>query len=59
VRVAPTSGLSLVDGKYVSRRRYLDAFDRYLAGNAEPSTWSSYHMITPIALNNWLVQHFT
>jgi len=49
-------GLTLVEGNYVNRDRYQQAFARYLGGEGSKSTWMSYHMVNPIALNNWLVQ---
>ncbi|MEO5621961.1 MAG: asparagine synthase-related protein [Dokdonella sp.] len=46
--------LALVEGKYVDADRYQRAFASYLDGEGSKSTWTSYYMISPIALNNWL-----
>lgn len=56
VRAPVAAALSRVDGEFVSRPQFLSAYDRYLAGEGAASTWSSYHVITPLALNNWLEQ---
>jgi asparagine synthetase B (glutamine-hydrolysing) len=42
---------------YIDRQRYRAAFERYVAGEGGESTWSSNHMITPIALDNWMTEH--
>jgi asparagine synthase (glutamine-hydrolysing) len=51
--------LNLVEGNYVDRERYEQAFVRYLDGEGSKSTWTSYYMVSPIALNNWLLQNTT
>ncbi len=48
--------LTLVGGIFVDPDRYERAFARYLGGKGSKSTWTSYHMGSPIALNVWLTQ---
>ena len=39
---------------YVDSVQYAQAYENYLGGKGLESTWSSAHMISPIALDNWL-----
>ncbi|MEO5624749.1 MAG: asparagine synthase-related protein [Dokdonella sp.] len=51
------SRLNLIGGIYVDSSRYERAFARYIGSEDSKSTWMSYYMTNPIALNNWLTQH--
>lgn len=57
VRISLESGLSRVGNVYIDAARYGEFFQSYVGGEGAQSVWSSYHMISPIALNNWLIQH--
>jgi asparagine synthase (glutamine-hydrolysing) len=58
VRGGVPAALARVDGAFVSRPHFLSAYERYLAGEGDASTWASYHVITPLALDHWLAQQF-
>ncbi len=56
IEIPLQSRLTLVRDRYVDAERYMNAFSRYLRGEGSNSTWTSYYMLSPIALNNWLTQ---
>lgn len=56
IKVPVESRLSRVGNRYIDTARYGLAFKRYLDGEGMESTWSSYYMVSPIALNIWLTQ---
>jgi uncharacterized membrane protein len=58
VRGGVSAALARVDGAFVSRPHFLSAYERSLAGEGDASTWASYHVITPLALDHWLAQQF-
>ena len=57
VQISVELKLTKARNGYVDTGRYSKAFKSYLNGYGTESTWFSYYMITPIALNNWLLQH--
>jgi asparagine synthase (glutamine-hydrolysing) len=56
IAIPMESRLTLVRNDYVDFERYTQAFSGYLGGDGSNSTWTSYYMLSPIALNLWLTQ---
>ncbi len=52
------SNLDAVAEVFVDQERYLAAFEKYLDGEGEESTWSSWLMVAPVALNYWVRYHW-
>ncbi len=48
------SGLTNLSDNYVERGRYQQAYRHYLSGEGRESTWSSWIILTPVALGLWL-----
>lgn len=49
-----TSAGNELRSAYIESDRYLHAVQRYLAGDGMESTWSSWSILAPIALDYWL-----
>lgn len=55
-RVPRGSGIARVGMAYVDGVQYKRAVESYVGGEGPQSVWSSYHMVSPVVLDRWLVQ---
>ena len=46
----------LLDSGYINWRRYGQEYASYQQAGAEESTWTSVHLLQPLAFDNWLIQ---